>query len=162
MTDVCQYLTQHQIAFDRFDHPPVFTVQDVLRLIPNLPGTKTKNLFFRDKKGTRHFLVIVNDFKRIDMKHLAPMLNADKISFGSPDRLQRYLGIEPGAVSLLAIVNDVSQAVEVVIDTALWQSEAFQFHPLVNTSTLVITRQDTEVFLAATGHKPLFISVPEK
>ena len=162
MTDIFQFLDQHQIAYERHDHPPVYTVADVLRLIPNLPGAKTKNLFFRDKKGRRHFLVIVNDFKRVDMKQLAAMLDADKISFGSPPRLQRHLGIEPGSVSLLAVINDVAHAVEVVIDTALWQADAFQFHPLVNTSTLVVTRPDIEVFLNATGHAPRFIPVPEK
>ena len=160
MTDIYEFLDNGNIEYQRFDHPPVFTVEDVHRLTPDLPGAKTKNLFLRDKKGSRHFLVVVPADKRINLKEIPKVLESSKISFGSPDRLMEHLGITPGSVSLLAIVNDQKNRVEVVIDKFLWESEAFQFHPLVNTSTLVISRDSVKRFLAATGHEVKILDIP--
>ena len=160
MADIYRFLSEYRIAYERFDHPPVYTVEDVHRLTPDLPGTKTKNLFFRDSKNDRHFLVVVPSDGRIDMKALPSVLESGRVRFGSAEQLKNFLGIEPGSVSLLAIVNDPQHAVEVVIDDNLWGSEAFQFHPLVNTSTLIISREEIQRFLAATGHEPRIASVP--
>ncbi len=160
MIDIFNFLANHGIDYDRFDHPPVYTVADVHRLTPDLPGAKTKNLFLRDSKNNRHFLVVVPGDGRIDMKALPGVLGSGRITFGSPGRLKEYLGIEPGSVSLLAIVNDTRHAVEVVVDECLWTSEALQFHPLVNTSTLVITMNGVRRFLSATGHEPRIASIP--
>jgi len=160
MFDIYKFLENRDIEYERHDHPPVFTVEDVHRLTPDLPGAKTKNLFFRDKKGTRHFLVVLPADKRVNLKALPNVLQSSKISFGSPDRLMKHLGIAPGSVSLLAIANDQENKVEVVIDKSLWNSEAFQFHPLVNTSTLVISRNNIKKILAATGHEVKFKDIP--
>ena len=159
--DIYEFLNLHRIAYQRFDHPPVFTVADVHRLTPDLPGAGTKNLFFRDKKGTRHFLVVMPDRKRVDLKKLPFSLQSARVSFGSPQRLKENLGIEPGSVSLLALYNDRNDhKVEVFIDSALWQSDAFQFHPLVNTSTLVISKDGIQRFLSATGHRWKVAEIP--
>ena len=161
MNDLYEFLNRNNIEYERHDHPPVFTVEDVHRLTPNLPGAKTKNLFFRDKKGNRHFLIVVPADKRVNLKTLPNALESSKISFGSPDRLMKHLGITPGSVSLLAIVNDQGKKVEVIIDKSLWTSEAFQFHPLVNTSTLVISKDKNKKFLTATGHEVKFLDIPD-
>lgn len=161
MNDLYEFLNRNNIEYERHDHPPVFTVEDVHRLTPNLPGAKTKNLFFRDKKGNRHFLIVVPADKRVNLKTLPNALESSKISFGSPDRLMKHLGITPGSVSLLAIVNDQGKKVEVIIDKSLWTSEAFQFHPLVNTSTLVISKDNIKKFLTATGHEVKFLDIPD-
>lgn len=159
--DIYQFLQAHRITYQRFDHPPVFTVADVHRLTPDLPGAGTKNLFFRDKKGARHFLVVVPDDKRVDLKRLPKILESGRVSFGSPDRLKENLGIEPGSVSLLAVFNDRNHhSVEVFIDASLWEADAFQFHPLVNTSTLVISKDSIRRFLSATGHSWTVVPVP--
>jgi len=160
MDDIYKFLHENNIEYARYDHPPVFTVEDVHRLTPDLPGAKTKNLFFRDKKGSRHFLVVLPADKRVNLKALPNVLQSSKISFGSPDRLMKHLGITPGSVSLLAIVNDQENKVEVIIDESLWKSEAFQFHPLVNTSTLVISKGSINKFLAATGSEVRFKDIP--
>jgi len=160
--DFFTFLAEQNISYDRHDHPAVFTVEQASRLVPKLPGAKTKNLFLRDKKGLRHFLVVVDAEKRTDLKKLQSILESGKLSFGSPDRLKRYLGIEPGAVSLFAIFNDPDHAVEVVVDSTLWLSSAFQFHPLVNTSTLVISRENLEWFIECMGHTVRFVDVPER
>jgi Ala-tRNA(Pro) deacylase len=160
MAGIYDFLESHQIAYTRIDHPPVYTVEDVHRLVPPLPAAKTKNLFFRDKKGQRHFLVIVEGDKRVDLKRLPETLSAGHVSFGSAERLKKFLGIEPGSVSLLALANDPDHHVEVIIDCELWKENAFQFHPLVNTSTLVIEKKQLERFLAATGHPAKILEVP--
>jgi len=160
MADLFSVLEEHDIAFERTDHPAVFTVEEARRLVPRLPATPTKNLFLRDQKGARHFLVVVGHDKAVDLKALAPVIGSSKLSLGSPERLKTRLGIEPGAVSLLALVNDPAHAVEVFIDRALWQADALQCHPLVNTATLVIARDGIERFLQATGHAFRVVDVP--
>jgi len=160
MTDLYDLLARHGIAYERHDHPAVFTVEEAARLVPELPGAKTKNLFLRDKKGRRHFLVVVPARKRVDIKGLAVKIGAGRLSFASPQRLQTFLGVDPGSVTLLAVVNDPEHLVEVVIDIDTWQSDKFQFHPLVNTATLLIPKADLKKFLAVTGHRPGIIDVP--
>ena len=160
MSDVYQFMANHHIEYKRHDHPPVFTVADVERLVPPLPAAKTKNLFFRDKKGKRHFLVVVPAQKRVDIKALGAVIGAGRLSFGSPDRLKRYLGVDSGSVTILALIRDSDHAVEVVFDKSLGQEKAYQFHPLVNTSTLVISRDNLLRFLEVTGSEIRHLDVP--
>jgi Ala-tRNA(Pro) deacylase len=161
MTDIYQFLSTCEIPYERHDHPPVYTVADVHRLVPDLPAPKTKNLFLRDGPGKMHFLVVVPGDKRVNIKALASLLGAKRLSFGSPDRLKKHLGVDPGSVSLLAVVNDAAHNVKVAIDRVLWNAPAFQFHPLVNTATLVIPKQGIVRFLDGTGHEPVIVDVPE-
>jgi len=160
MTDVYQFLADNHVEYERHDHPAVYTVADVERLVPPLPAAKTKNLFLRDKKGKRHFLVVVPAPKRVDIKGLGAVIGAGRLSFGSADRLKRYLGVDPGSVTILAIIRDPDHAVEVIFDEILWQEEAFQFHPLVNTSTLVISKDNLLRFLDAAGYEIRSLDVP--
>jgi len=154
------FLHQHAIAATRHEHPAVMTVEESERFVPKLPGAKTKNLFLRDKKGRRHFLVTAPHDRAVDLDALGAVLGAGRLSFASPERLQKHLGLAPGAVSLLGLVNDPSGAVEFVIDRSLWEADAVQAHPLVNTATLVVPHADLERFLAATGHVPRVIELP--
>ena len=160
MTDIYQFLDNHQIEYERHDHPPVYTVEDVNRFVPPLPAAKTKSLFLRDAKGLRHFLVIVKGEKRVNLKALPKLLESSRLRFGSQERLKKYLGVDPGSVSLFAVVNDMDKSVELIIDSDLWKSEAYQFHPLVNTSTLVISRDNIKQFLDKTGHSAQILDVP--
>jgi len=160
--DLPRFLSEHGIAATRHEHPPVMTVEESLRLVPKLPGMKTKNLFLRDKKGRRHLLVTVPHDKAVDIDALAEAVGVNGLGFGSTERLKKYLGITPGSVSLLALVNDEIGAVEFFIDRALWEAEAVHAHPLVNTATMVLPHADLERFLAATGHIPRVIDVPAK
>ena len=160
--DLMEFLSKHGIHLVRHEHPPVMTVEESLRLVPKFPGAKTKNLFLRDKKGRRHFLVTVPHDKAVDIDAVAEIIGVNGLGFGSEERLVRYLGIRPGSVSLLALANDEARAVEFVIDKALWEAEAVHAHPLVNTATMVIPHADLERFLAATGHEARVIDVPAK
>lgn len=158
--DIESFLAQHGIAVARVEHPAVMTVEESERLVPPLPGAKTKNLFLRDKKGGRHFLVTVPANRPVDLNALGATLGAGRVGFASPERLEKYLGIKPGSVSLLALVNDETGGVEFIIDRALWDADAVQAHPLVNTATMILPHADLERFLRATGHRPRVIDVP--
>ena len=159
--DLETFLREHGIAAARHEHPPVMTVEESERLVPKLPGSKTKNLFLRDKKGARHFLVTVRHDVAVDLDALSTMLDVRGLGFASPERLKKHLGITPGSVSLLALVNDQSAAVELVIDRALWEAPAVHAHPLTNDATMVLAHADLERFLDATGHVPRIVDVPK-
>jgi Ala-tRNA(Pro) deacylase len=158
--DIDHFLASHGIHPERCEHPPVMTVEEADRLVPPLPGARTKNLFLRDKKGARHLLCTVPAHLTVDLKQLGAMLVGGTLGFASAERLRQHLGIEPGSVTLLALVNDTARAVEFVIDRSLWEAAAVQAHPLVNTSTLSLAHSDLERFLAATGHVPRVIDTP--
>jgi Ala-tRNA(Pro) deacylase len=155
-------LAAHGIEYERADHPPVYTCEEARREAPGLPGAETKNLFVRDGKGRRHYLVAVRPETRVDLKALGALLGAGGLRFASPRRLSEHLGLEAGSVTLLGVVNDHDRAVEVVIDEDLWREPAFQCHPLVNTSTLVLRRSGLERLFALTGHTPIIVSVPAR
>jgi len=162
MVDLAAFFAHHAIDAKRFEHRPVMTVEESRRLVPDLPGAKTKNLFLRDKKGRRHLLVTVPHDKAVDIDALAEAVGVNGLGFGSTERLKKYLGITPGSVSLLALVNDEIRAVEFFIDRALWEAEAVHAHPLVNTATMVLPHADLERFLAATGHVARVVDVPSR
>jgi Ala-tRNA(Pro) deacylase len=154
------FLRRHGISAPRHEHPAVMTCEEAERLVPRLPGAKSKNLFLRDKKGLRHLLVTVPPERAVDLNALGAALGVGRLGFGSPERLQKHLGITPGSVSLLALMNDHASAVEFVIDRTLWEAPTIQAHPLVNTATMVLAHADLERFLAATGHVPKVVDVP--
>ena len=154
------FLREQGITAPRFEHAAVMTVEESERLVPKLPGAKTKNLFLRDKKGARHFLVTVPHDRAVDLNALGEALGVGRLGFASPERLYRHLGITPGSVSLLALANDRVGAVEFVIDRVLWDAVAVQAHPLVNTATMVLAHNDLERFVAATGHTARVVDIP--
>ena len=158
--DLQRFLSECGIAAPRHEHAAVMTVAESERLVPKLPGVKTKNLFLRDKKGSRHFLVTVRHDLAVDLNALGAALGAGRLGFASAERLHRHLGVTPGSVSLLALINDRAHAVEVVVDRALWDATAVQAHPLVNTATVILGHADLERFLAATGHAARVIDMP--
>ncbi len=159
--DIYDFLQSHNIPFERFDHPPVFTCEEAERLCPEMPGKATKNLFLRDDKAKRHFLVVVGYDKNVSLGELKELLGVSKLSFASPERLQKYLGVIPGAVTLLGVVNDAEHAVEVILDEHL-KEEILQCHPLVNTATLTISTEGIRKFLTVTGHSLRIMNIPTR
>ena len=152
MGEIYNYLDSNKVSYRRYDHKAVFTVEESKIHTPQMDGASTKNLFLRDKKGSRHFLITLPEDKKIDLKILSNKLDTSRLSFASPERLKKYLSIEPGAVSLLALVNDIDKDVEAYIDKVIWEEKSILCHPLVNTSTLQIPIGDMEKFLKKTGH----------
>lgn len=149
--DVLETLNGLNISYEKFDHAPVYTCEEANLINSHISGAKTKNLFLRDRKGKRHFLVVVLDEKQIDLNFLSESLGIKQLSFASPERLEKYLGTKPGSVSILGIINDPDGFVELIIDQDIWQSKALQCHPLVNTSTLVIKLSDIDTLFKHLG-----------
>jgi len=146
------------IAYTHHSHPPLRTVEDSKEFRDGMPGTHVKNLYLRDRKK-RNFLVITQEDRAVDLKSLQGDIAADRLSFGSSDRLFEFLGVRPGAVSLFTLVNDTSHQVQLALDSSLLQAGRIYFHPLVNDLTLGVTPDDIHAFLAITGHQPKIITL---
>lgn len=136
------------------EHPPMFTVEDSksLRVTPEGRGD-IKNLFLRNKKG-QMWLVSCHEDRLIDLKRLAAGLGAGRFSFCSEQRLMHYLGVTPGSVSPLALINDTSRVVKFFIDRALLEVAEIYLHPLINTRTTTIRTADLLSFAISSGHPP--------
>jgi Ala-tRNA(Pro) deacylase len=140
------------ISYTRHEHPPVYTVEEAEKHWAEIVGAHCKNLFLRNKKGNRHYLVILEASKVADLKSLNKILGEDRLSFASDQRLMKFLGLEAGAVSVFGLINDKENHVKVVIDEDLKKAEAVNFHPNVNTATVGISFPDFEKFLKWCGN----------
>lgn len=132
-------------------HDPVFTVEESRELRGALPGAHCKTLFFKDKKGDL-WLCVVEETRRLDIKGLSDLLGSARLSFASPERVRQYLGVEPGAVTPFALINEETLGINVVLDAAVMAAERANFHPLVNDRTTSIRPADLDRFIADCGH----------
>jgi len=159
--DLFATLDRLGIAHPTVTHAPVFTVEEARALRGQVPGAHTKNLFLKDKKGAL-FLVTALEDAMIELKSLHRLIGASgRLSFGAAELMRATLGIEPGAVTPLAALNDGGRRVSVVLDAALVGHATINCHPLVNTMTTSIARDDLIRFLEATGHPPRIVAVAE-
>jgi Ala-tRNA(Pro) deacylase len=149
---VLEVLDRLGIAYARHEHPPVFTVEQAEEHWAAIDAAHCKNLFLRNQKGTRHYLVIVAKDKRVELKALSAWLNEDRLSFASAERLMKYLGLTAGSVSPFGLINDRGRVVTVVLDADLARSERIAFHPNTNTVTIALAFEDFRRFLDSTGH----------
>jgi Ala-tRNA(Pro) deacylase len=148
------YLDGLGIRHTTISHPPLFTVEQSQALRGQIPGGHTKNLFLRDKKQAV-FLVVAEEDAEIDLKGLHRVLGASgRFSFGSPDLMRELLGVTPGSVTAFGAMNDREGRVTVVLDAALMEHATVNAHPLVNTMTTSLARDDLVKFLESTGHPP--------
>jgi Ala-tRNA(Pro) deacylase len=160
--DLFAFLDKLGIAHPTVTHPALFTVEQSQALRGTIPGGHTKNLFLKDKKGAL-FLVTAQEDAVIELKSLHRLLGASgRFSFGAADLMRETLGIEPGAVTPFAAMNDTERQVTVVLDAALMRHDIINCHPLTNTMTTSIGRADLVKFLEATGHPPLVVVVAEQ
>ena len=147
-TKVYEALDALGITYQKYEHPPVFTGEAAAEYWGRIPGTQIKNLFLRNKKGDRQYLVILEVAKQADLRHLVKVIGDDRFSFGSPDRLMATLGVAPGSVSPFGLLQEGSRDVRVIVDQDLRSAERLIFHPNLNTLSLTITVPDFERFLA--------------
>lgn len=161
MINIYSFLSIHNIPYERFDHEAVFTCQQASELCPAMPGQPIKNLFLYDKKTEQHFLIVVPNEKRVDLKELKHQLKVPNLSFASEERLKKFLGVDPGSVTILGLINDATQKITVILDAQL-KNKALQCHPLVNTATLVIPFDGIEKFITLTHHTYQFLDIPER
>lgn len=142
------------IAHTTVTHPPLFTVEQSRALRGQIPGGHTKNLFLRDKKNNV-YLVTAEEDAEIDLKGLHRVLGASgRFSFGSAELMMELLGVAPGSVTPLGVLHDTQGRINVVLDAALMEHDTINCHPLVNTMTTSLRRDDLVKFLEATGHSP--------
>lgn len=140
-------------------HPPVATVAEAKLHRAEMPGMHLKNLFLRDKRE-RQWLLSVPEDRTLDLKALKPVFGSSgNPTFGSPERLLRVLGLQPGSVTPLAVINDAARSVTVVLDEALRREPLLHCHPLHNEATIAITPDDLVRFLIDTGHPPQWIQL---
>ncbi|OGD27827.1 MAG: aminoacyl-tRNA deacylase [Candidatus Aminicenantes bacterium RBG_13_63_10] len=156
---VLETLERLGIAYSRHEHPPVFTAEEAEVHWRGVPGAHCKNLFVRNQKGNRHYLIILPVSKKADLQALARALGEDRFSFASAQRLDRCLGLEPSSVSPFGLINDSKKEVVVVLDEDLRRASPLNFHPNVNTATLGVASGDFEKFLSWCGNKVMWISV---
>jgi Ala-tRNA(Pro) deacylase len=147
------------IPHESVEHAPVFTVEEAKAHRGVLPGHHIKNLFLRNKKEEMWLIVALED-RAIDLKRLGEMLGAGRLSFGSPDRLRRVLGVEPGSVTPFSVVNDEAHQVRLVLDSRLREGGPVNAHPLTNTMTTPIALTDLLRFFETTGHTPRWLDFP--
>lgn len=139
-------------------HPAVHTIEESRALRGDLPGVHIKNLFVRDKKRS-FWLITVLEERQIDLKVLKDRLDASgNLSFASGEYLQDILGVEAGAVTPLAVMNDKEGAVKAILDSAISKAELVNAHPLHNEATMAIAPADLVRFMDACGHKPVLMS----
>lgn len=147
------------ISYERYEHPAVFNSEDAEAHWTPIGGTPVKNLFLRNKKGDRHYLVILGIEKRADLKTLVKIIGDDRFSFGSPQRLMDKLGLTPGSVSPFGLLHPNSADVQVLIDQDLRGAERLLFHPNINTATVTVSHADLERFLATRPNKVRYIAL---
>ncbi|HPH95069.1 MAG TPA: prolyl-tRNA synthetase associated domain-containing protein [Anaerolineaceae bacterium] len=156
--ELLAWLDQNHLTFERMEHPPVFTCEEAARHRPSRGAVSTKNLFLRDRKGV-FYLLMTDCSKKMDLRALAARLNTTKLHLASPEAMLDCLGVTPGAVTVLALINDTQHQVQLWIDGDIWERERYLCHPLVNTSTLIIPINDLKRFFVLTGHGVHLIQV---
>jgi Ala-tRNA(Pro) deacylase len=155
--EVEQYLQALGIRFERHEHPAVATVAEAEEHWAGIDALHCRNLFLRNQKGSRHFLVVLAFTRRGDLAALGDLFGERKLGFASPERLLAHLGLTPGSVSPFGLINDPDHRVEVALDVAVRAAARVAFHPNVNTATLVLSGDDFQRYLAAVGHEVCWI-----
>ena len=150
------WMAEQGIAQTTHDHPAVFRVEEGLELKAALPGAHTKNLFLKDKKG-RLWLISARQDTVIDLKRAPKSLGSDRLSFGNEALLHETLGLTPGSVTALGLINDPGHRVTFVLDKALWDADIVNFHPLTNTATTALAQADFRRLLALIGREPVVV-----
>lgn len=145
-------LDELNISYEYYPHPPAPTIEEAIKYWKDLDATHCKNLFFRNHKGNRHYLVILDHKQDLNIRDLEQRLKQGKLTFASPKRMMKYLGIEPGSVSPLGLIHDKEKHVYVFLDENLKKSDTISFHPCINTASLVIKYDDFIKFLKYLGN----------
>jgi len=149
---VYEVLEKLAIEYEYFAHPPAPTIEEARKYWKDIDATHCKNLFFRNHKGNRHYLVILEHSHEMVIRDLEQRLKQGKLSFASDDRMQRYLGLSPGSVSPFGLIHDSGRHIHLFIDRNLKNAAKLSFHPCLNTASLVVSFAGFEKFLIFTGN----------
>ncbi len=157
---VYETLDMLNIPYDRYTHPAVYTIAEIEEY--DVKGDNIvhcKNLFLRNSKGDKHYLVIIESHKKSSTKDLAKQIESTRLSFASPERMEKYLGLEPGSVSPFGLINDENKEVELLIDKDLATREKITFHPNINTASVTISYDDFQKYIKWCGNKVKYVQV---
>ena len=156
---VFDWLTEHNICYSWYEHPEAPTIE-IARRYWHADGSKhCKNLFFRNHKGNRHYLVVFDCDKSMAIHDLEHLLRQGKLSFASPERMERWLGLQPGSVSPFGLINDPENHVHLFLDESLKEQPSLSFHPNDNRATVVIDRTEFEKYLSLVGNTYEYIKL---
>ena len=155
--ELYQLLEKLEIQFEYHEHPPLATIEDAKLHWADYNSGRCKNIFFRNHKGDRHYLVVLEHLRQLNIRDLEKRLKQGKLTFASDIRLKKYLGVEPGSVSPFGLINDSEKHVHLFIDEKLKEFDRLTFHPNINTASLVISTSDFIKFLQFTGNTFEFI-----
>lgn len=156
---VFEYLDAHAIDYEWYEHPEAPTIE-IARRWWHADGSKhCKNLFFRNHKGNRHYLVVFDCERELAIHDLEQRLHQGKLSFASPERMERFLGLAPGSVSPFGLINDAENHVFLFLDEHLKEYPSLSFHPNDNRATVVIRREEFERYLSQVGNAFEYISL---
>ena len=150
------WMAANDVAGTTHDHPAVFRVDEGLELKAAMPGAHTKNLFLKDKKG-RLWLISARQDTVVDLKRADKWIGSARLSFGNETLLYETLGVRPGSVTALALINDPDHRVTFVLDKALWDADIVNFHPLTNTATTALAQADFRLFLSLIGREAMVV-----
>lgn len=153
------WLTEQRIPYEIMEHAPVFTVEEMEKTGISERGGVCKNLFLRDAKGKVHYLIVAPEEKRVDLNAIATQLGSTKLSFASPERLEKYLGVAQGSVSPLGVLNDADHAVILVFDRDLSHQTKVGVHPNDNTATVWLRFRDLKKGLETLGNHMQFVKI---
>ena len=157
--ELYEILQKLNIAYDYYEHPATPTIEEAMKYWVDIEATHCKNLFFRNHKGDKHYLVILNHKQALDIHDLEKRLKQGKISFASEPRMLKYLGLKPGSVSPFGLINDKENHVHVFIDENLSKSTKISFHPNINKASIVISFKDFLCFMNYTNNSYEFLKL---
>ena len=157
--ELYEILQKLNIAYDYYEHPATPTIEEAMKYWVDIEATHCKNLFFRNHKGDKHYLVILNHKQALDIHDLEKRLKQGKISFASEHRMLKYLGLKPGSVSPFGLINDKENHVHVFIDENLSKSTKISFHPNINKASIVIALKDFLCFMNYTNNSYEFLKL---
>ena len=159
---VLGYLNEKGFEYTWYTHPEAPTIE-IARQHWKQDGSKhCKNLFFRNHKGNRHYLVVLDCERALDIHDLEKRLHQGKLSFASPQRMEKYLGLQPGSVSPFGLINDTENHVHLFMDKNLKEEKSLSFHPNDNHATVVIEVEEFMRYLNAVGNSYEFIELYDK
>lgn len=161
MSDVYDVLNKLEIPYTLYEHPPAPDIPTAMLYWKDIEAAHCKNLFFRNHKGNRHYLVIVEHRHDLAISDLEKRLKQGKLTFASPERLKKHLGLIPGSVSPFGLINDDTNHVHLFIDENLKKFSSISFHPNQNTASVVIRFEDFIRFLEWSGNTYEFIQLYE-
>lgn len=148
-----KWLDDNGYKYEKLEHSPVFTMEEMDVAGITKQGNVVKNLFVRNAKGDKHYLVSAPEDRKIDMNKLAILLGSTRLSFASPERMDKYLGVQQGSVSPLCVLNDENHEVFVAFDQSLMGEERIGVHPLENTATIFMSFKDLKKIIEDQGNK---------